>query len=118
MVSLDEHLKKNHPKKPYNEKDDFSKTKIEPKIYHLNNAHHTPLVFKYGEFLIIGTFVIFKLHFFKIQGNIFKLGNYFITILHIMQHSIHCFCSTFAQKRKVLSMKLQCTQSCSNIVLK
>lgn len=71
MVSLDEHLKKICPKKPYNEKDDFLKTKFEPKIYHLNNAHHTPLFFKYGEFLIIGTFVILKLHFSKIQGNIF-----------------------------------------------
>jgi hypothetical protein len=71
MVSLDEHLKKIHTKKPYNEKDNFSKTKIEPRIYHLNNTHHTPLFLKYGEFLIIGTFVIFKLLFFKIQGNIF-----------------------------------------------
>jgi len=71
MVSLDEHLKKNHPKKPYNEKVDFLKTKIEPKIYHLNNAHHTPLFFKYGELLIIGTFLILKIHFLKIQGNNF-----------------------------------------------
>jgi hypothetical protein len=42
--------KKNHPKKPYDENYDFSKTKIEPKIYHLNNAHHTPLFFEHGEF--------------------------------------------------------------------
>ncbi len=71
MVSLDEHLKKNHPKKPYNEKDGFSKTKIEPRIYHLNNTHHTLLFLKSWEFLIIDTFVIFKLYLKKIQGNIF-----------------------------------------------
>lgn len=38
-------FEKNHPKKPYNEKDGFSKTKIEPRIHHLNNTHHT-LLFK------------------------------------------------------------------------